>query len=136
MIENNIENKDNNKDLEKEKLLNLENDLSCIVCYDNFNEINPKCINPLECPCKFDIHEKCWTNWMEKKNVLLECPICHKKIEELEGENQVNVIIFRRVLEYRRPFFISHFILLLITLSFIIVSLFYLFFLVFRKIIY
>ena len=54
----------------------------CIICFDNFSLDNPVCINPLECTCKFDIHELCWLKWTDVNQVILECPICHKYIQE------------------------------------------------------
>jgi hypothetical protein len=54
----------------------------CIICFDDFTEDNPICINPVECMCKFDIHEECWLKWAEINDVILECPICHKYIED------------------------------------------------------
>ena len=73
----------------------------CLVCFDEFNEIKPKCINLVECECKFNIHGECWMNWMNFKHSILECPICHKYIEdtventenlqenEIDEENQI-----------------------------------------------
>lgn len=71
---------------------NLEKKELCLVCFDKFDEIKPKCINLLECECKFDIHGECWMNWMNFKYNILECPICHKYIEDtLDEENPVNL---------------------------------------------
>ena len=80
---------------------NLEKKELCLVCFDEFNEIKPKCINLVECECKFNIHGECWMNWMNFKHSILECPICHKYIEdtventenlqenEIDEENQI-----------------------------------------------
>lgn len=80
---------------------NLEKKEICLVCFDEFNEIKSKCINLVECECKFNIHGECWMNWMNFKHNILECPICHKYIEdtventenleenEIDEENQV-----------------------------------------------
>ena len=75
---------------------NLEKKELCLVCFDEFNEINPKSINLVECECKFNIHGECWMNWMNFKRNILECPICHKYIEDtaeyIENiqENEIN----------------------------------------------
>ena len=61
---------------------NLDKKELCLVCFDEFNEIKPKCINLVECDCKFNIHGECWMNWMNFKHNILECPICHKYIED------------------------------------------------------
>jgi len=42
----------------------------CIICFDDFTEDNPICINPVECMCKFDIHEECWLKWAEINDVI------------------------------------------------------------------
>lgn len=75
---------------------NLDKKELCLVCFDEFNEIKPKCINLVECECKFNIHGECWMNWMNFKHNILECPICHKYIEDtVEGienlqENEID----------------------------------------------
>lgn len=63
---------------------------SCLVCFDMFDEEKPKCINLVECECKFNIHGECWMNWMNFKRNILECPICHKYIEDTQN-NTVNL---------------------------------------------
>jgi hypothetical protein len=89
---------------------NLEKKELCLVCFDEFNEINPKSINLVECECKFNIHGECWMNWMNFKHNILECPICHKYIEdtvenienlqenEIDEENQV---VEEEIIDYR-----------------------------------
>jgi E3 ubiquitin-protein ligase DOA10 len=69
----------------------MENNIEykiCLVCFDEFTEENPSCINPIECECKFYIHEKCWMAWINFKRTIIECPICHKSIEDEEDEEQ------------------------------------------------
>ena len=64
----------------------MENEIVCIICFDNFTKNNPHCINPIECACKFDIHEECWLKWASINEVILECPLCHKYIDETDEE--------------------------------------------------
>jgi hypothetical protein len=66
----------------------------CIICFDNFTIENPVCINPLECTCKFDIHEVCWLKWANVNEVILECPICHKYIQDTVKELQPEESIY------------------------------------------
>ena len=89
---------------------NLDKKELCLVCFDEFNEIKPKSINLVECECKFNIHGECWMNWMNFKHNILECPICHKYIEdtaeyienlqenEIDEENQV---VEEEIIDYR-----------------------------------
>jgi hypothetical protein len=71
---------------------NLDKKDLCLVCFDEFDEVKPKCINLVECECKFSIHGECWMNWMNFKYSILECPICHKYIEEsLDEGNPENL---------------------------------------------
>lgn len=74
---------------------NIENKI-CLVCFDEFTEEKPNCINPIECECKFNIHEECWMAWINFKRTIIECPICHKSIEDEEDneeeDNQNQVI--------------------------------------------
>jgi len=80
---------------------NVENKI-CLVCFDEFTEENPSCINPIECECKFDIHEECWMSWIHFKRTIIECPICHKSIadeEEEEEDNQNQLINEMRDIE-------------------------------------
>jgi len=65
----------------------------CLVCFDEFTEENPSCINPIDCECKFDIHEECWMTWINFKRTIIECPICHKSIEDETDEEENNVEI-------------------------------------------
>jgi hypothetical protein len=68
----------------------------CLVCFDEFTEENPNCINPIDCECKFNIHEECWMGWINFKRTIIECPICHKSIadeEENEEEDNQNQVI-------------------------------------------
>ena len=69
----------------------MENETVCIICFDNFTKNNPPCINPIDCSCKFDIHEECWLKWGCINKVILECPLCHKHIEELDEEIEEEV---------------------------------------------
>jgi hypothetical protein len=82
---------------------NITENKICLVCFDEFTEGNPSCINPIDCPCKFDIHEECWMSWINFKRTIIECPICHKNIadeedreEEIQDNNElvneVNII--------------------------------------------
>ena len=66
----------------------MENEIVCIICFDNFTVTNPPCTNPIDCDCKFDIHEECWLKWGSINKVILECPLCHKHIEELEETDE------------------------------------------------
>ena len=71
---------------------NLDKKDLCLVCFDEFDEIKPKSINLVECECKFNIHGECWMNWMNFKHSILECPICHKYIEDnLDEGNPENL---------------------------------------------
>jgi hypothetical protein len=63
---------------------NITENKICLVCFDEFTEGNPSCINPIDCPCKFDIHEECWMSWINFKRTIIECPICHKNIADEE----------------------------------------------------
>jgi len=66
----------------------MENEIVCMICFDNFTIDNSPCINPIDCDCKFEIHEECWLKWGCINKVVLECPLCHKHIEELDEETE------------------------------------------------
>jgi hypothetical protein len=70
---------------------NITENKICLVCFDEFTEENPNCINPIECQCKFDIHEECWMTWINFKRTIIECPICHKSIEDEEDNEEEEV---------------------------------------------
>lgn len=74
---------------------NITENKICLVCFDEFTEENPNCINPIDCECKFNIHEECWMGWINFKRTIIECPICHKSIadeEDNEEDNQNQVV--------------------------------------------
>lgn len=58
----------------KEKIYNLENDIKCIICYDEIKKYDKiRVLNN----CEHKYHKKCIDKWLKKKNI---CPICRKNI--------------------------------------------------------
>jgi hypothetical protein len=65
--------------------MNIEEE-KCYICLDNLN-IN--CYNDnkyLKCGCLNRYHTECLDEWAEIQNT---CPICRKKINEIEEDNDI-----------------------------------------------
>jgi hypothetical protein len=48
----------------------------CIICLSEDGCISPKNAR-LACKCKVPVHTECWTKYLDSKNGVMECPICH-----------------------------------------------------------
>jgi len=75
--------------------------LNCIIC---LTETTQKSIS--NCKCKYNIHKKCYTKFLE--NSLFSCPICRKPKKKIskKNNNDINYII--------KIFFIMYFIFILL----------------------
>jgi len=81
--------------------LTIDIDPECIVCLDSgLNAQGERVLNPLTlhlCGCRFTVHPKCWTDWVQARNM---CPICRRPIivsaqaqsqSQVQAQNQTQV---------------------------------------------
>jgi len=83
--------------------LTIDIDPECIVCLDSgLNAQGERVLNPLMlhlCGCRFTVHPKCWTDWVQARNM---CPICRRPIivsaqaqsqaqSQVQAQNQTQV---------------------------------------------
>ena len=65
--------------IEEFKQLEINNDMLCTICYENYNEITE--ISILQ--CSHNYHKNCLKKWICDNNKN-NCPYCRKNIEELK----------------------------------------------------
>ena len=79
--------------------------MDCIIC---LSETKEKSVS--KCKCKYNIHKKCYINFLDNSNFL--CPVCRKLKKISKCHNDINFII--------KLFFIMYFLFILIIYSLIL----------------
>ena len=61
----------------------------CIICYDGGAATFKPQVGHIACLCKYDIHDKCYREWLNaSENLVFHCVICRKTMTKVEAMEQ------------------------------------------------